>query len=127
MVNGGVISSFSIQKLLDALEQMPAVSPPSIESQRGGVVSTAIPGQTSSLPENIDLLSAVQDPGLGRSTAASSYPMDTLVNFAAGWATFENGSYMCQNAVPEPERLNPDLFNINWEFDNFSADLATPF
>lgn len=123
---GGMITSniFSIQRLLDAIDEIPL----------GPHVGTSAPAGlaqvSSSLSGNLDFVSAAQaaarDDSLNGSVAAG-YPFDTLVNFAAGWATFEDGHYLSQNAVPEPERLNPDIFNINWEFDNVLNVPRAPF
>ena len=122
MLPGGMITSniFSIQRLLDALDAMPLRTEPQVDES-----SSAGLGHISSLPDNFDF-AATQDNSLNR-PLATGYPFDSLVNFAAGWATFEDGHYMGQNAVPEPERLNPDIFNINWEFDNVSNVPRTPF
>lgn len=124
MVPGAAITSNSvtIQRLLDALEHMPLANPPRAIPEGDNQLS----GQISSILDNYDFISAAQD-NTFNSTAGPGYPLDALVNFAAGWATFENGHYMSQNSVPEPEGLNPDIFNINWEFDNFAADLGAPF
>ncbi|TGO44797.1 hypothetical protein BCON_0460g00010 [Botryotinia convoluta] len=115
MVPGGrMITSniFSIQRLLDALDEMSLRTGPQVNDS-----ASAGSGQTSFLSRNFDFISAAEDESLNESVAASC-SFDTLVNFAAGWATFEDGHYMNQNAVHEPEHLNPDIFNINWEFDN---------
>ncbi|KAG4413386.1 hypothetical protein IFR04_013470 [Cadophora malorum] len=72
-------------------------------------------------PADLDFPSAGHDGTANRSVVAD-LPFETLLQFPAGWATFENECYLNQNAVLEPELFNPDLANINWEFDNVFVD-----
>lgn len=102
-------NTFSIQRLLEALER--------IDVERADRISEAISGSVSSLPQNYDFVPVGYENVPNRSVVAD-LPFESLVNFAAGWATFENGYYLDQNAMPDPEHFNPDLTNINWQFDN---------
>ncbi|KAH6645320.1 fungal-specific transcription factor domain-containing protein [Truncatella angustata] len=111
---GGMITSniLSIQKLLDTLDEMPLSAAPRVNDSASAGLD-----QIPSLPDNFGFMTAAPN-YVPSQYGAASYPLDTLVNFAAGWATFKDGHYMSQSIVPEPERFNPDLLGQNWEFDN---------
>jgi hypothetical protein len=111
MVPGGeLITSniISIQRLLDTIDSMPTRT-------------TNEPAPTGFASDNLDSISALNRP------TGIDFPLDTLVNFAAGWATFEDSRCLNQNTVPEPGYFNPDIFNINWEFDTAATTSSTPF
>lgn len=106
-------NTFSIQRLLEALNK--------IELESADRISAAVSGNVFNPTVNYDLPSAGHD-GTANKSAVADLPFETLLQFPAGWATFENECYLDQNAVLEPELFNPDLASINWEFDNFSVN-----
>ena len=106
-------NTFSIQRLLEALNK--------IELERADRISSILSGNVFAPPADLDFPSAGHDGTANRSVVAD-LPFETLLQFPAGWATFENECYLNQNAVLEPELFNPDLANINWEFDNVFVD-----
>jgi hypothetical protein len=111
MVPGGeLITSniISIQRLLDTIDSMPART-------------MNEPTSTGFASDNLDSTSALDKP------TGLDFSLDTLVNFTAGWATFQDSRFLSQNTVPEPGYFNPDIFNINWEFDTFGPSSLALF
>lgn len=108
---------YSIKRLLEALEKIQLDRADRIETAMAGSIPAPPHGQGYDLHHHLDL------DGLHDRGGVGEMPLDTLVNFPAGWATFQSGSYLSKNAIPEPEQFNPDLSNFNWEFDNFLADV----
>ncbi|KAG9228828.1 fungal-specific transcription factor domain-containing protein [Amylocarpus encephaloides] len=114
---GSSTNIYTIRRLLEALEKTRLEQAGRIEAAVAGSISAPPQNQGYDLNYHLDLDGSYGRGGWGE------MPLDTMVNFPAGWATFQSGSYLSKNAIPEPEQFNPDLHNFNWGFDNILADV----